>query len=303
MHRANRGIVLMVLGMFLFPWNNYGQEPEQESAALSLELYTDAFQESFFEGLKQKGIGNYDKAVKAFLECQEMQPGMAVVDHELARLYLEQNAFVQAKEAALAAVSGEPGNPWYIQTLVRVQAQQGLSVALLKDRLPWSDPDFKEKLALALYREGQFRESLEILQGLRNSEFRALLQRQLEDSLSLGVPGEIEEEAVEDNPQQQSINELNKLIETSGFIQLESAAAEHLESYPANPFFYYAYGLALQRNGKNKEAIGVLEEGLDYLLDDPKLEVKFFRELASAYQAVGDSVKANMYLSKTKKGS
>lgn len=36
---------------------------EEESAEISLELYSDEFQEYFFEALKQKGIENYDKAI------------------------------------------------------------------------------------------------------------------------------------------------------------------------------------------------------------------------------------------------
>ncbi|NNF18238.1 MAG: hypothetical protein HKN61_00570 [Flavobacteriaceae bacterium] len=303
MQRVYSSFVLTVLGMFLFLWPCYGQEPEQESAALSLEIYTDAFQESFFEGLKQKGIGNFDKAVKSFIECKELQPGMTVVDHELARVYLEQGALVKARESALEAVAGEPGNAWYIQTLVRIQGRQGLPVALLKDRLPWSDNDFKEKLSLALYREGLFRESMEILKEVQRSAFQARLQRQLEDSITLAATDDEPEVKVEETPQNAAVNSLKELMQSADYIQLQTEAEEALEIYPAIPFFYYAYGLALQRNGNNKEAIEVLEEGLDYLIDDAKLELQFYRELALAYEAVGNPVKANMYLSKTKKGS
>ncbi|MDC6350569.1 hypothetical protein PP178_03320 [Zeaxanthinibacter sp. PT1] len=303
MQREYSSCLLTVLGMFLFLWPCYGQEPEQESAALSLEIYTDAFQESFFEGLKQKGIGNFDKAQKAFIECKELQPGMAVVDHELARVYLEQGALVKARESALEAVVGEPGNAWYIQTLARIQGRQGLPVALLKDRLPWSEPEFKEKLALALYREGLFQESLEILSQVQSSAFQVRLQRQLEDSIALAETGGEPEIKLEETPQNAAIKSLKRYIQSADYLQLQTEAEEALEIYPAIPFFYYAYGLALQRNGKNKEAIEVLEEGLGYLIEDAKLELQFYRELALAYEAVGNPVKANMYLSKTKKGS
>jgi hypothetical protein len=47
----------------------------------------------------------------------------------------------------------------------------------------------------------------------------------------------------------------------------------------------------------------VLEEGLNYLLDDPVLEEGIYKALAAAYTGMGNTSKANMYLSKLKSGS
>jgi len=80
-------------------------------------------------------------------------------------------------------------------------------------------------------------------------------------------------------------------------------AAEDLEEFPLQPYFYYASGLALNNNGKHKAAIEVLEESIDYLLDDDNLANKIYKELANAYNAIQNSGKANMYLSKVKSGS
>ena len=83
---------------------------------------------------------------------------------------------------------------------------------------------------------------------------------------------------------------------------MEQLADEALESYPLQPFFYYAKGYALNRKSKHKEAVEVLEASLDYLLDDIALANKIYSELADAYTALNNISKANMYLSKVKPG-
>jgi hypothetical protein len=56
--------------------------PEPDDIALN----TDAFQDSFYEALKQKGIENYDRAVEALEKCQTMQPNNPVVFSSSARI-------------------------------------------------------------------------------------------------------------------------------------------------------------------------------------------------------------------------
>ena len=46
---------------------------DEPSADLFTEAYTDSFQETFFEALKQKGIENYDRARALLLKCKEWE--------------------------------------------------------------------------------------------------------------------------------------------------------------------------------------------------------------------------------------
>ena len=45
-------------------------------------------------------------------------------------------------------------------------------------------------------------------------------------------------------------------------------------------------------------AIESLETGIDYLLDDPKMEKDFYEQLNLAYTGKGDTKKANLYAKK-----
>ena len=80
-------------------------------------------------------------------------------------------------------------------------------------------------------------------------------------------------------------------------------ADEALEAFPSQPYFYFAKGMGLNRSGKQKVATGELETALDFLIDDIELGNNIYRELAKAYTFLGNSSKANMYLSKIKSGS
>jgi len=45
-------------------------------------------------------------------------------------------------------------------------------------------------------------------------------------------------------------------------------------------------------------AIESLETGIDYLLDDVKMEQDFYQQLATAYTLKGDTKKANLFTNK-----
>ena len=89
---------------------------------------------------------------------------------------------------------------------------------------------------------------------------------------------------------------------TNDFLLLQQVSEEALESYPSQPFLYYAQGYALNKSSKHQEAIEMLETGLDYMVGDVSLANKFYQELSDAYNSLNNSVKANMYLRKIKPG-
>ena len=73
------------LGMLLlFSPLAEAQEPTplQDVNVDQLEDVTDAFQESFFEALKQKGIENYDRAIVALDKCIALQPQESILYFE-----------------------------------------------------------------------------------------------------------------------------------------------------------------------------------------------------------------------------
>lgn len=293
-------ILLYLLGNLAFQHSAFGQE--EESAAVSLEGHTDEFQESFFEALKQKGIENFDKAVNHLLECRRLDPGNPVVAHELAKAYGASGQPQLAMEYGIEALNAEPGNLWYLETLVAVSSQQGSTIEALKNRIPYGNILLKENLARVFYSRQEYQAALAILQGLEKTAFSEQLALKIGDSLSQNEAGAKKPEAAA-NPMEAYRLEFGQLLENEAYDTLDARSLEALESFPAFPFFYYARGMVLNHKLMYREAAAVLEEGLDYLLDDPALEVNMYKALAAAYKGMGNISKANMYLSKIKSGS
>jgi tetratricopeptide (TPR) repeat protein len=81
-----------------------------------------------------------------------------------------------------------------------------------------------------------------------------------------------------------------------GASQLSNAA---LEIFPAQALIYLLNGVANNGLQKSDLAIEALEMGIDYLLDDKKMEHDFYEQLTMAYRFKGDIKNANLFEKKT----
>ncbi len=71
-----------------------------------------------------------------------------------------------------------------------------------------------------------------------------------------------------------------------------------LELYPAQPILYLVNGVANNSSGAHKKAIDSLEMGLDFLIDNPKMEIDFYSELSIAFKAINNISKSEAFAKK-----
>ena len=71
-----------------------------------------------------------------------------------------------------------------------------------------------------------------------------------------------------------------------------------LELFPAQPLLYLLNGVVNIEMGNLDQAIETLETGLDFLLQDPKMERDFYNQLELAYSRKGNTKKAQQYARK-----
>ena len=110
------------------------------------------FQNQFYEGLKQKGIENYNEAITAFTRCAELFPERAVVFYELGDLFLKTKSYNRSENYLQKAVKLDPKQFWYKEKLYQLyvnsqdynKAIQALKPLLHKNR------DYEEDLILSL---------------------------------------------------------------------------------------------------------------------------------------------------------
>ncbi|WP_299533784.1 hypothetical protein [Ulvibacterium sp.] len=303
-------IVYFFMGFLLAPIQTYAQEDTieaEESAEVFLEEYSDTFQEKFFEALKQKGIENYDKAINLLLECRQMDTDAHVINHELAKVYLANKEYDLAQEHGTNALNAKPENLWYLDTLVNIVLKQGSSINTIKSNIPYANNALRENLALIYFKQKNFEDALDVLDEIRVSTFSEELRSKLKDSIEkqklhkTKAPKETTKTVVSD-PLLDFKTQIENLIQSNDLLALEEMAKEALESYPLQPYFYYALAHALNKKGEHIRAAEELESALDYILDDVVLANKFYEELVIAYTALKDTSKANMYLRKIKPG-
>jgi tetratricopeptide (TPR) repeat protein len=179
---------------------------------------------------------------------------------------------------------------------------------MIKEQISFDNNKLKENLALIYYQQKNYQESSNILKELKDSSFKEALALKIKDSLDRPKS----DDEIKSVPTVQNTNlnpllkykeEIGELILNKNYSSLIIKADEALEEFPSQPYFYFAKGMGLNRSGKQKEATEVLETALDFLIDDIELGNNIYRELANVYTFLGNSSKANMYLSKIKSGS
>lgn len=87
-------------------------------------------------------------------------------------------------------------------------------------------------------------------------------------------------------------------IDFGKFAAAAKLSSEGLEIFPAQALLYLLNGVANNGLENSNAAIESLETGLDFIMDEPKMEQDFYKQLSAAYAKKGDSKKASHYSEK-----
>ncbi len=81
-------------------------------------------------------------------------------------------------------------------------------------------------------------------------------------------------------------------IDLAKFSEAQTLSGQALEIFPGQPILYLIRGVALNNLKEFSKAEETLSFGLDYVIENKKMEVDFYEQLAIAYYGLGNSVKA-----------
>lgn len=156
-------LLLLLVGNLTFAQVDFNKRPDDDLGNLE-----DAFQENFFEALKEHNIENYQKSINALLRCKELDDSKAVVFYELGRNYNLLKNFGAAEETLKKAVDMEPDNEWYLDELYDVYIQQNDLNAAVKTvkQLVKYHPDYKQDLVSLYIQAEKYKDALELLNEL-----------------------------------------------------------------------------------------------------------------------------------------
>lgn len=89
-------------------------------------------------------------------------------------------------------------------------------------------------------------------------------------------------------------------IDLLKFKEAEENSILALEKYPSQPIIYLINGVASNQLNKPNKAIESLEIGLDYIIEDIKMETDFYNQLSKAYTLLNNTAKAKTFSDKAK---
>jgi len=156
-----RLILLFFFGVFIGLYCN--AQIENDSLPKPIKPPTEIqFQNYFYEGLKQKGIENYSKAIDAFVKCAELFPERAVIFYELGDLYFKTKSYRRSESNLKRAIDLEANNFWFKEKLYHLYVDQNnynKAIEIVK-LLVYKDKDYEEDLVNLYASAGRYDEAI-----------------------------------------------------------------------------------------------------------------------------------------------
>ncbi|WP_372918361.1 tetratricopeptide repeat protein [Salegentibacter sp.] len=237
------------------------QDPENEQNYLNL-IYIYSEQ------------GDEEEAYQTALELLETNPGSSLAHLALYKFYLDRNKPEAAVNSMKIVFESEEIDP-------------DSKFKVLNDFLLFVDenPNFEDEL-------------LEVSQSLVEWEDAPKLYEQLGKFYLNKAKNEealkFFEKGIAQDPDNFELtkNTLLLQIEAGRNEEAKKLSSEALEVFPAQPFLYLLQGVALNNLEEYGEAEEILTFGLDYLIDNTRLEIDFYNQLSAAYSGLEDEEKA-----------
>ncbi len=224
-------------------------------------------------------IGKKDKAFKTAKELLEFNPNSQLVHLALYKFYLDDND----TENAIKSMK---------MVLMSSDIKPDAKAKVLNDFVnfvsthPEFEPDLLEVTAL-VSNDNSPKTLLELAQYYLNAG---------DKSKALSYY----EEILKQEPDNYSVIKDVLLLQLE--LNLDDQAAKKskqtIELFPAQPIFYLINGVANNKLNQPKKAIESLETGLDYLIDDAKMEIDFYTQLSLAYQLDNNITKSKAFAKK-----
>ncbi len=222
-----------------------------------------------------------DKAFETAKELLKINPESQLVHLALYKFYLDENDADKAIESMKIVVKS---------TQIKPEAKQ----KVLSDFVNFvkANPQYETGLveATSMVIENDNEKSLSELGQYylaKNNKAKALEYFQLalkQDANNFGILR----------------NVLLLQIDLQQYDLVEEKSAKALEKYPSQPILYLINGVALNELKKPKEAIESLEIGVDYIIEDTKMEADFYNQLSKAYMLLNNTAKAKTFSDKAK---
>lgn len=283
------------------------EELQEEKKALTFEKF-------FMEAIRQKSIENYDKALNALASCKSLFPENIAMLFEIAKNHFKLEHYIEAHHYCKKILDKEPDNFWVLHLSKEIYVKEhdyDGAIEVQEKLYSLKRTEARDLLRLYYYKKDIIngKKLLAVIKKKNINVFNLdFYERYFNNQSKLVEKEDIKKEPlveINTNDLQKefatngSFKVLKELLkrefETENFTDLLKDSNTGLALYPAQAIVYLYNGVALSEQRKHKEAIRILETGLDYNVDNPELSKKFYLALIKSAQAINDTVKANRY--------
>ncbi len=297
----------------------FAQEDVASREALLIEQKNINFQTFFFESLQQKAIGNFDKAIYALEACNNLDKENIAVLFELSKNYVFLSKYTEAEYYILKALEIEPSNLYLLRHLKEIKTLQNdyNGAIIIQNKIILQKPKEEADLVILYIKSGEIENAIALLKKLNANNNLPPNLIPLKESLLQSKPRITKEENISTFKEQpksktevlkenyelkKDYNSLKLILErelkTKQYLELLEDSEKAISIYPAQPFIYLMNGVALNSIRKYRDAIKILNTGLEYLADNNELEAQFMEQLSLSYKGLGENKTATSYYKK-----
>ncbi len=275
------------------------------------------FQNFFFEALQQKAIGNFDKAISALENCQNIKNDDKAVEFEFAKNYFELDKYYEAETYIKKALVKEPENLYMLVLLKDIyNNQNNFKDALeVQKKILEKDPSSQIDLVSLYIKNHQIDNAKQLLLDLEKKGIlsdnlllfkESLLKGTVSTPTSVTTNKPIEKQSAEELKMTYQTNNsfavlkllMQKLNAKKQYLALENYSNEAIELFPAQPLVYLMNARALNQKKEYQNALHILERGFDYIVEDILLEANFYEQMSLSYKGMGQNVNSSKYYNK-----
>lgn len=224
--------------------------------------------------------GDDEEAFRVAKELLETNPGSFLAHLALYKFYLNKGD----AEAAIASMK-------IVFESEEIDAQSKFKV--LNDFLNFvqENPEYEEELIEVASKLSEWENAPELYEQL--GEYY-LKKDNREDALTFFELG------LKENPDNFELlkNTLLLQLEYRKFENAIELSKNALEIFPSQPMLYLFQAVAMNQLSNFEAAEKSLKEGLDYLIDDARMEMDFYSQLVISYNGMKNAVKAEEYRQK-----
>ncbi|MEN8187155.1 MAG: hypothetical protein ABFR05_08515 [Bacteroidota bacterium] len=309
--------IFLFYGLFIIPFFAMAQEDVVSNEELIAEQRQINFDTFFFEALQQKAIGNFDKAIYALEECNNLESENLAVLFEFSKNYYQLSKYTEAEFYAMKALEISPKNLYLLQHLKDVNLKQNDIEGAVKAQnfIIAQKPELESDLIFIYLRGGKIEDAKKIIKQLDEKgklpkSYISLKESLLQSDKTLQRNTLANEELLPSKLDQlkksyrttSNYETLKQILEreykTKQFLELEKDSKEAISLYPAQAYVYLMNGIALNNLRKCKEAIDILDLGIEFVVENPQLEARFMEQLSLAYKSLGNNKTATFYYNK-----